>query len=53
LFTIIDPNLQLNQLEKVQQDVADLLEHGLNPPVAEPQPSAEAAPKVEAITNSE
>ena len=35
LFTIIDPNLQLNQLEHVQQDVAALLEHGLNPPVAE------------------
>jgi len=53
LFTIIDPNLQLNQLEKVQHDVADLLEHGLNPPPVEPQPPAEAAPKVEAITNSE
>jgi len=35
LFTIIDPNLQLNQLEHVQQDVAALLEHGLNPPMAE------------------
>src|SRR5438093_5070614 len=35
LFTIIDPNLQLNQLEAVQRDVAALLEHGLNPPVAE------------------
>lgn len=33
LFTIIDPDLQLNQLEQVQRDVADLLEHGLNPPV--------------------
>jgi len=32
LFTIIDPNLQLNQLEAVQHDVAALLEHGLNPP---------------------
>jgi hypothetical protein len=31
LFTIIDPDLQLNQLEAVQRDVADLLEHGLNP----------------------
>src|SRR5438552_12639157 len=35
LFTIIDPNLQLNQLEQVQHDVAALLEHGLNPPIAE------------------
>src|SRR6266700_125095 len=32
IFTIIDPALQLNQLEQVQRDVADLLEHGLNPP---------------------
>lgn len=29
LFTIPDPNLQLNQLEAVQRDVAQLLEHGL------------------------
>jgi hypothetical protein len=37
VFTIVDPNLQLNQLEAVQRDVAALLEHGLNPPpVAEP-----------------
>ena len=35
LFTIIDPALQLNQLEQVQRDVADLLEHGLNPPAPE------------------
>ena len=32
VFTILDPGLQLNQLESVQRDVADLLEHGLNPP---------------------
>lgn len=35
LFTILDPELQLNQLEQVQRDVADLLEHGLNPPATE------------------
>jgi hypothetical protein len=29
IFTIVDPNLQLNQLETVQHDVASLLEHGL------------------------
>ena len=34
LFTIIDPALQLNQLEEVQRDVAALLEYGLNPPPA-------------------
>jgi hypothetical protein len=45
LFTIVDPNLQLNQLEQVQHDVAALLEHGLNPsPPPQPVP-AEAAPE--------
>jgi hypothetical protein len=39
VFTIIDPNLQLNQLESVQRDVAALLEHGLNPPTAQPVPA--------------
>ena len=34
IFTITDPDLHLDQLQKVQQDVANLLEHGLNPPVA-------------------
>ena len=38
-------DLQLNQLEQVQRDVAALLEHGLNPPAAQPEPAAaEAAP---------
>ena len=45
VFTIIDPALQLNQLEQVQRDVAALLEHGLNPPAADvPTTPAEAAP---------
>ena len=35
LFTIVDPNLQLSQLEQVQRDVATLLEHGLNPPTTD------------------
>ncbi|EEF60555.1 hypothetical protein [Pedosphaera parvula] len=35
IFTIVDPNLQLTQLQEVQQDVAQLLEHGLNPPPTE------------------
>ena len=46
VFTIIDPKLQLNQLEAVQHDVATLLERGLNPPAvteAEPDVSAVAA----------
>jgi hypothetical protein len=46
VFTITDPNLQLNQLEQVQRDVAALLEHGLIPPLpavteTAPQPSSE------------
>jgi hypothetical protein len=32
VFTIVDPNLQLNQLDEVQRQVAELLEHGLTPP---------------------
>ena len=42
VFTIPDPNLQLNQLEEVQRDVAQLLEHGL-PGEAAPAP-ADALP---------
>jgi hypothetical protein len=41
LFTIPDPNLQLDQLEEVQRDVAHLLEHGLS---AAPAPPSAAAP---------
>jgi hypothetical protein len=40
LFTVIDPNLQLNQLEAVQRDVGELLEHGLN----SQNPSAPSVP---------
>jgi len=49
IFTIADPDLHLDQLEEVQRDVAALLEHGLNPPVAvlENQPApAQAASEV-------
>ena len=44
IFTIVDPNLQLNLLENVQHDVAALLEHGLNPPPAVPVPAVAEAP---------
>ena len=37
VFTITDPDLRLDQLDEVQRDVAQLLEHGLNP-AAETQP---------------
>jgi hypothetical protein len=40
IFTITDPDLHLNQLEEVQRDVAQLLEHGLNPPAATEAPVA-------------
>jgi len=40
LFTIIDPQLQLTQLEAVQHDVAQLLEHGLNAPGTNPEDRA-------------
>ncbi len=37
VFTITDPGLRLDQLDEVQRDVSQLLEHGLNP-TAETQP---------------
>jgi hypothetical protein len=43
IFTITDPDLHLDQLEAVQRDVANLLEHGLNPPAATPADSATPA----------
>ena len=39
LFTITDPNLRLDQLDEVQRDVAQLLEHGLNPAEATHSPA--------------
>jgi hypothetical protein len=49
VFTIADPNLQLNQLQEVQHDTAQLLAHGLNPPPVEPasvaKDSLEAIPQ--------
>jgi hypothetical protein len=41
-FTILDPNLQLSQLDAVQRDVAALLEHGLNPAAPLPSPTDQA-----------
>ncbi|MBU6400323.1 MAG: hypothetical protein KGS61_08390 [Verrucomicrobia bacterium] len=41
VFTVPDPELRLSQLDAVQRDVARLLEHGLNPPLAAvPPPGA-------------
>jgi len=39
LFTILDPDLQLSQLEEVQRDVSHLLEHGLPAAAAQPLPA--------------
>ena len=39
IFTIADPDLHLDQLEAVQRDVAQLLEHGWQPPA----PASEAS----------
>ena len=45
VFTIPDPNLQLNQLQDVQRDVAQLLEHGLPDETSAMAPTAtEATP---------
>lgn len=53
VFTIIDPNLQLNQLEAVQRDVGALLEQGLNPPAPDLAAAGLPAPPVDATTTSE
>jgi hypothetical protein len=52
IFTITDPDLQLNQLEQVQHDVAHLLEHGLNPP-ATPETTASTTPAETADAGAE
>jgi len=53
VFTVTDPDLHLNQLEEVQRDVAQLLEHGLNPPAqTESTAPAETAEASEVDGNS-
>lgn len=44
LFSIVDPNLQLQQLEEVQRTVTELLEHGLNPVASAPASVVEPVP---------
>jgi hypothetical protein len=54
LFTITDPDLQLNQLEQVQHDVASLLEHGLHPaPALAPSAAGEPLPAEDSTAHSE
>jgi hypothetical protein len=56
IFTIADPGLHLDQLEQVQRDVAQLLEHGLNPPAPAgetPAPAVEQTPAVESEPTAE
>ncbi len=43
LFTILDPHLQLQQLDETQRKVAHLLEHGMHPPLP-PLAASEGAP---------
>ena len=52
IFTIADPNLQLDQLQEVQHDTAQLLAHGLNPPPAEAAPAAIPDPTPTAMPES-
>jgi hypothetical protein len=47
VFTIADPDLHLDQLEQVQQDVARLLEHGLSGPPVVTQAPLEAPAETE------
>jgi hypothetical protein len=44
IFTITDPALQLNQLEEIQRQVGDLLEHGLPSDVTVSEPAHETNP---------
>jgi hypothetical protein len=53
IFTIADPGLHLNQLEAVQRDVAQLLEHGLNPPVPAGETAAAPAEPTDVAAESE
>ena len=51
MFTIVDPDLHLDQLEEVQRQVGHLLEHGLDAPEGTPVVSA-AAPDASATVDS-
>jgi hypothetical protein len=62
IFTITDPNLQLNQLEEVQRATAELLAHGVNPPppaerpaagIASPEPGQPASAPAESASAKE
>jgi len=53
IFTIADPGLHLDQLEAVQHDVAQLLEHGLNPPAPASETPAPAVEPTAAAAESE
>jgi hypothetical protein len=49
VFTVRDPNLQLDQLEGVQRQVADLLEHGFTAVPAEAPATAESTDAAEVV----
>ncbi len=52
VFTIADPDLQLDQLEEVQRNTADLLAHGLNPGAPSGEAPAPPAPNPESAAPS-
>ncbi|PYI86131.1 MAG: hypothetical protein DME26_09635 [Verrucomicrobia bacterium] len=52
LFTIPDPNLQLNHLDQVQREIAALLEHGLNPPANQPSAASLGGDSASASTEA-
>jgi hypothetical protein len=53
VFAITDPDLHLDQLQEVQHTVANLLEHGLNPPAAAANAPTAPAPEVVAESPAE
>ena len=53
VFTILDPALKLSELGDVQAKVAELLEHGLNPPDANEVAEADGEPEPVAAATDE
>ncbi len=53
IFAITDPELHLDQLEAVQRDVAQLLEHGLFPTAVETPAPVAAAAENPAVTGAD
>jgi hypothetical protein len=52
LFTIPDPDLQLDQLDQIQAQVAQLMEHGLEAPPVDTSQGAAAEPTAPPVEDS-